>query len=176
MDPLEKVRLDGPKNFTYISSLLSNEKRKQLRLMLLNNIDVFAWSHSYLIGINSIVASHKLNIIPMARPLRQKMRHFHPNRHQIIQTEVNNLLRAGFIREVKYPKWLANVVVVPKKWGKWRVVPATYHQMVNYLTNVGHVDLLSSQLATRQCYQLSAREQRGEKSSERHPLKDQTSA
>ena len=35
--------------------------------------------------------------------------------------EVDNLLAAGFIREVKYPEWLANVVVVPKKGGKWRV-------------------------------------------------------
>ena len=40
---------------------------------------------------------------------------FHPDRHQIIQTEVDNLLRASFIRELKYPEWLANVVVVPKK-------------------------------------------------------------
>ena len=30
-------------------------------------------------------------------------------------------MKAGFIREVKYPEWLANVVVVPKKGGKWRV-------------------------------------------------------
>ena len=34
---------------------------------------------------------------------------------------MDNLLAAGFIREVKYPEWLANVVVVPKKGGKWRV-------------------------------------------------------
>ena len=34
---------------------------------------------------------------------------------------MDNLLKAGFIREIKYPKWLANVVVVPKKGGKWRV-------------------------------------------------------
>ena len=27
----------------------------------------------------------------------------------------------GFIREVKYPEWLANVVVVTKKGGKWRI-------------------------------------------------------
>ena len=33
--------------------------------------------------------------------------------------EVVNLLATGFIREVKYPEWLANVVVVPKKGGKW---------------------------------------------------------
>ena len=41
--------------------------------------------------------------------------------HQIIQAEVNNLLEAGFMIEVKYSEWLANVVVVPKKGGKWRV-------------------------------------------------------
>ena len=40
---------------------------------------------------------------------------------------MDNLLRVGFIREVKYQEWLANVVVVPKKGGKWRVcVDYTY--------------------------------------------------
>ena len=34
---------------------------------------------------------------------------------------MDNLLSAGFIREVKYPEWLANVVIIPKKGGKWRV-------------------------------------------------------
>ena len=49
------------------------------------------------------------------------MRRFHPDRHQVIQTKVDNLLKAGFIIEIKCPKWLANMVVVPKKGGKWRV-------------------------------------------------------
>ena len=66
-------------------------------------------------------ASHKLNVLPSARPILQKVRRFHPDRHQIIQAEVDNLLKTGFIREVKYSEWLANVVVVPKKGGKWRV-------------------------------------------------------
>ena len=70
-----------------------------------------------MIGINSTVASHILNIIPTAIPVRQKVRRSHPYRHQMIQTEVDNLLRAGFTREVKYPKWLANMVVAPKKGG-----------------------------------------------------------
>ena len=30
------------------------------------------------------------------------------------------MLGMGFIREVQYPEWLANVVVVKKKNGKWR--------------------------------------------------------
>ena len=71
-----------------------------------------------MVRISSMVASRKLNVIPVAKPVRQRARRFHPDRHQIIQTEVDNLLVASFIREVKYPEWLANVVVVLKKGGK----------------------------------------------------------
>ena len=78
-------------------------KKKELRLVLLNNVDVFSWNHSDMLGISPTMASHKLNIIPMARPVKQKVRCFHLDRHQIIQTEVDNLLKVGFIREVKYP-------------------------------------------------------------------------
>ena len=42
MDPLEEVEFDGPANFTYVSSLMSNEEREQSRLMLLHNINVFS--------------------------------------------------------------------------------------------------------------------------------------
>ena len=31
------------------------------------------------------------------------------------------MLTAGFIREVYYPEWLANVVLVKKENGKWRM-------------------------------------------------------
>ena len=72
-------------------------------------------------GISPTVASHKLNVLPTAKLVRQRVRWFHPNGRQIIQTEVNNLLAARFIREVKYPEWLANVVVVPKNGVKWHV-------------------------------------------------------
>ena len=68
-----------------------------------------------MVGINPTVASYKLNIIPTARPDRQKVRRLLLDRHQIIQKEVDNLLKVSFIREVKYPEWLANVVVVQKK-------------------------------------------------------------
>ena len=72
-------------------------------------------------GISPVHASHKLNVAPSAKPVRQKVRRFHPDGHSIIQAEVDNLLQNGFIRVVKYPEWLANVVVVPKKGNKWRV-------------------------------------------------------
>ena len=72
-------------------------------------------------GISPIHASHKLNVAPSAKLIKQKVRRFQPDRHLVIQTEVDNLLHNGFIRVVKYPEWLANVVVVPKKGNKWRV-------------------------------------------------------
>ena len=43
-----------------------------------------------------------------------------------------------------------------------KAIPLTYQQTVCYLTNVGQVNLLSNQLAARQCYQLSVWEQKGE--------------
>jgi hypothetical protein len=39
----------------------------------------------------------------------------------VAKAEVQRLLGAGFIREVKYPQWLANVVMVRKKNRKWRM-------------------------------------------------------
>ena len=83
--------------------------------------DVFAWTHADITGISPIHASHKLNVALSAKPVRKKVRRFHPDRRLVIQTEVDNLLHNGFIRAVKYPEWLANVVVVPKKGNKWRV-------------------------------------------------------
>ena len=35
--------------------------------------------------------------------------------------EVTKLLAAGFIREMHYPEWLANVVIIKKANEKWRM-------------------------------------------------------
>ena len=69
-------------------------------------------------GIHPSIVSHKLNVLPTARPVRQSVRRFHPDRQKIIRDEIDKLLEDGFIKEVEYPDWLANVVVVPKKEGK----------------------------------------------------------
>jgi hypothetical protein len=38
-----------------------------------------------------------------------------------IAKEVAKLLKASFIEEMYYPDWLANVVLVKKSNGKWRI-------------------------------------------------------
>ena len=46
---------------------------------------------------------------------------FAPERDQAIVKEVRKLQEASFIREVYYSNWLANVVMVKKASGKWRM-------------------------------------------------------
>ena len=72
-------------------------------------------------GIDPEIIMHQLQVDPSHQPTRQKRRKFALERDIIINEEVRNLLEEGFIREVQYPEWLANVVVVKKKNGKWRV-------------------------------------------------------
>ena len=54
-------------------------------------------------------------------PVRQKKRVFAPKRDNAVKDEVQKLMAAKFIREVYYPNWLANVVMVKKANSKWRM-------------------------------------------------------
>ena len=69
-------------------------------------------------GIDPSVNVHRLNVSRSFPPIRQKKRVFTPERDQAIAEEVRKLQEANFIREVYYPDWLANVVMVKKASGK----------------------------------------------------------
>ncbi|KAK0580513.1 hypothetical protein LWI29_002813 [Acer saccharum] len=72
-------------------------------------------------GIDTNVISHYLSIDSGFRPVVQKRRLFNPERSITIKKEVEKLLSARSIREVKYPEWVANVVLVKKKNNQWRM-------------------------------------------------------
>ena len=96
--------------------------RLRRRLIFLrSNSECFAWSHEDMPGIDLEVIMHKLQGDLLHQPVRQKRWKFAPERDAIINDEVMSLLGAGFICEVQYPEWLANVVVVKKNNVKWRV-------------------------------------------------------
>ncbi|XP_030936749.1 uncharacterized protein LOC115962017 [Quercus lobata] len=95
--------------------------KKDLVQFLKKNIDVFAWSHEDMPGIDLSVITHLLNVCPSSKPVRQKKSVFAPKRDGAIKDEVQKLMVAKFIREVYYPDWLANVVMVKKANGKWRM-------------------------------------------------------
>jgi hypothetical protein len=85
------------------------------------NMEVFAWSHEDMPGISPEEIVHILNVDPDMKPVKQKKRKFAPERVEAIAVEVEKLLKAQFIQEVYYPDWLANVVLVKKSNGKWRM-------------------------------------------------------
>ncbi|XP_058211645.1 uncharacterized protein LOC131323822 [Rhododendron vialii] len=97
-----------------IGSGLSTEAKAELLQFLRDNKDVFAWSHEGIPKIDPRVLSHKLNVDPTILPVRQKTRTFAPKRNEVAANEVDKLVQVGSIREVLYPDWLANVVMVKK--------------------------------------------------------------
>ena len=92
-----------------------------LTAFLWDNQDVFTWSHEDMLRIDPSIIVHKLNVSPLFPPIRQKKRVFAEKRDRAITEEVRKLLEENFIREVYYPEWLANMVMVKKANGKWRM-------------------------------------------------------
>ena len=64
---------------------------------------------------------HHLNVNPAILPKKQPYRHSSKEHSDAVKEEVNKFKQAGAIKEVFYPKWLANTVAVKKKSGKWQV-------------------------------------------------------
>ena len=103
---------------TRIGTTLSLKIRTRLVQFLKKNLDVFAWSQEDMPGISPKVIQHRLNVDPDKKPVQQRQRVFALEQNKAITDEVNKLLSAGFIQEVYYPDWLANVVLVKKANGK----------------------------------------------------------
>ena len=72
-------------------------------------------------GIDYAVITYKLNVNPSFKPVKQKRRSLAPKTQKTVNEEVGKLLQEGAIKEVEYPKWLANVVLIKKANGKWRL-------------------------------------------------------
>jgi hypothetical protein len=72
-------------------------------------------------GIPREVAEHSLDIWAGSKPIRQRLCRFDEEKRRAIGEEIHKLLATGFIKEVFYPEWLANPVLVKKKNGKWRM-------------------------------------------------------
>ena len=66
-------------------------------------------------GVPRELADHSLNVLPNARSIKQSIRRFSEPNRKAIGEEVNRLLAADFIKEIKESTWVANPVLVPKK-------------------------------------------------------------
>ena len=71
--------------------------------------------------INPSVKVHRLSVSPSFPPVYQKKRVFAQERDKAIAKEFHKLQDVKFIREVYYPGWLANMVMVKKANRKLRM-------------------------------------------------------
>ena len=121
VEELEHVQLsDQPEHLVYIGFKLAKSIRRPLIRFLEQNMEVFAWKQEDMGGVDPAVITHRLNANPSFKLVKQKRMSFASERQKAINEEVGKLLQAKAIREVEYPEWLANVVLVKKANGKWR--------------------------------------------------------
>ena len=82
---------------------------------------MFAWDACDAIGIDPDFICHHLNVNPSITPKKQSPQRPSKEHAKAIKEEMMKLKCANAIKEVFYPEWSANTVVVKKKNGKWQV-------------------------------------------------------
>ncbi|VFQ93924.1 unnamed protein product [Cuscuta campestris] len=119
---IEEVELEPgtPGRLVWIGKGLGAELRSRVISVLRRFRRVFAWSPEYMLGLDHKIAVHRLNVLPDAKPVKQKRRHLSQERRDFVKKKVATLQSIGHIQEVQYPDWLANVVLAPKP-PSWRM-------------------------------------------------------
>ncbi|XP_065623715.1 uncharacterized protein LOC136065022 [Quercus suber] len=114
--PTEKAKCED-----LIGAQLPTLEKEGLLEFLRRNVDVFAWNDYEAPGVDPSFICHHLNVNPTFTPKKQPTRYLFRDHSEAIRDEVKKLKQAEAIKEVFYLEWLANIVVVKKKSGKWRV-------------------------------------------------------
>ncbi|GKD46014.1 reverse transcriptase domain-containing protein, partial [Tanacetum coccineum] len=119
----EKIVINDnyPEQPVTIGGGLSTECRHALIHTLRKNVDIFAWTPADMTGIPRAITEHSLDTYPHIEPKVQKKRSLAPDRRKVVTDEVNEWLKAGIVRRVRYPTWVANPVLVKKVDGSWRM-------------------------------------------------------
>ena len=123
IEVFEDVPLDesNSKKFTRIKTSIEEKTKQDLVQFLKKSTDVFAWSHEDMPRIDPHLITHRLNVSSSYKLVCQKRRVFTLERDNAIKEEVQKLETLEFVLKVYYPDWLANVVIVKKANGKWRM-------------------------------------------------------
>jgi hypothetical protein len=118
----KKVYLDDIQDrAVIIGAHLSPEEEKQLVQFLNKNKDVFTGSAKDLQGVDRDIIGHALETDEKVTPKKQKLRKMSEEKVKAVEAKVQRLHNAKVIREVLYPVWRPNTVLVKKKNGKWRM-------------------------------------------------------
>ncbi|XP_048498016.1 uncharacterized protein LOC125496559 [Beta vulgaris subsp. vulgaris] len=115
------LELERPERMVKIGEDLAAEVNIYLISLLRGQTDIFAFSTDEMPGFDLAFMVHRLNVREEVRAVKQKKRNFSSEKNAAIKEEVDKLLPADFIEPCDYPEWLANVVMVKKANGSWRM-------------------------------------------------------
>ena len=119
-EDLEKVAVgDDSKKFFQVSSQLPPQERQKLIEFLRKNVVVFTWNAYEAPEVDPSFICHHLNVNLSVTPKKQPPQCSSREHSDAVKDEVTKIKQAGAVKEVFYPEWLANTVVVRKKNGKW---------------------------------------------------------
>ncbi|XP_071690040.1 uncharacterized protein [Rutidosis leptorrhynchoides] len=85
-----------------IRGKLSDGIKVRLRALLVANMDIFAWCENDMTGVPRHISEHKLHANPNLTPVRQKKHPMVPKRSEWLRLEVDKLVHANILREVRY--------------------------------------------------------------------------
>jgi len=120
-EDLQLIFLRDKDRKTNMGTSLKPNDREAIGKTLMKNADLFAWTVADMPGVKSDVITHQLFVYKEARSIAQKKRKLGEERRKAAREETDKLVQASFIQKAHYTTWLANVVMVKKANGKWRM-------------------------------------------------------
>ena len=80
---------------------MQSDKKTELKTLLKQYKDVFAWSFEYMKGLDPAFCQHHFNLHKDVKSVQQRRYRLNPNYAVKIKEEIDKLLRISFIRLVK---------------------------------------------------------------------------
>ena len=109
-DDVQEREIKGKK--FKLGTSICQELQDKVAEVISKHMDVFSWSFVDMPRIDLDFLCHRLTMDEKVRSVVQRRRMFNEDKRMIIREETQKLLNVDHIREIQYPEWLANVVLV----------------------------------------------------------------
>ncbi|GJW44980.1 reverse transcriptase domain-containing protein [Tanacetum coccineum] len=130
VDAEERIVINDkyPKQTIAIGKQLLTSTKMKLQSFLRANADVFAWTPAHMTGIPRTImiggkpfdTEHRLNELKHIETVKQKKRSLKLERNEEIRIQVEELMKANILREVKYHTCVSNPIIVKKANEGWK--------------------------------------------------------
>ncbi len=83
--------------------------------------DVFAWKYKYLKWISLNLAQHRIDLNSTIALAHQAKYRLNPNYTTTVKQNIDKLLIVGFIQSIEEGTWLSPIIIIPKKNVKLKI-------------------------------------------------------